>query len=103
MTDVIFFKDPSTNLVGKISSYNVTFRIVISVDAGGQVKLTFPSGVVYKEVSAVIVCTNNNGGSVLTRSSTADSDNNVSEILISDASPSGRVARFSISYNISFR
>ena len=55
LTNVTFFKDPSTNLVGEASSYNVTFTIATPIDAGGKVKLTFPLGAVYKTASTPIV------------------------------------------------
>lgn len=89
LTDIAVTKDASTNKVGDETSYIISFTVVTVVQAGGQVKLTFPSEAVYKASGTAIICTDTSLSTVMTCTSTQDSDNNVSELTITDACSTG--------------
>ena len=100
LTDIAVVKDASTNKTGQETSYTISFTVVTPIDAGGQVKFTFPSEAVYKSSSEAIVCTETSSSTTKTCTSTADSNNNVSELVITDACTSACSAGATLSYVI---
>ena len=89
LTDISVAKDAATNKVGEQTSYIISFTVVTEVQAGGQVKLTFPSEAVYKASSTAVVCTDTSTSTAKTCTSTADANNNVSSLTITNACNAG--------------
>ena len=63
LTDIAVNKDLTTNKVGEQTQYNITFTVVTAVDAGGHVKVTFPTGELYTESGTAVECKNATGTS----------------------------------------
>lgn len=55
LVDIDVTKDAATYLTGEETSYIISFTVVTDIDAGGQVKFTFPSEAVYKSSSQSVV------------------------------------------------
>lgn len=55
LTDISVTKGSSTNKVGEATTFRISFTVVTAVQAGGKVKLTFPSSAVYKASGTEVV------------------------------------------------
>ena len=101
LADIAVVKDSGTNKTGEETSYTISFTVVTAIDTGGQVRFNFPSEAVYKSSSQSINCVESPSPITKTCTRTADSNNNVSELLITDACTSGCSAGATLSYVIS--